>query len=197
VAPWVVHIAIALRGCVVRRLAAWMPNLAGWLAAGDELPSLLELAAEPEGEDAPDKERVITLNCRHRYHEFCIRGWMIVGKKDTCPYCNEKVDLKQTFTSPWEKTSIVWANLLDMVGTLRAYFVGRKEGRKALSYLSAHGMTCCAGILPAPKPPLTVPVSLTSDSSTNIALDGQPPQLAFALVFCVGGSSGHWSRTDP
>ena len=30
-APWVVHIAIALRGCVVRRLAAWMPNLAGWL----------------------------------------------------------------------------------------------------------------------------------------------------------------------
>ena len=40
---------------------------------------------------------------------------MIVGKKDTCPYCNEKVDLKQTFTTPWEKTSIVWANLLDMV----------------------------------------------------------------------------------
>ena len=57
----------------------------------------------------------ITLNCRHRYHEFCIRGWIIVGKKDTCPYCNEKVDLKSTFTTPWEKTSIVWANLLDMV----------------------------------------------------------------------------------
>ena len=56
-----------------------------------------------------------TLNCRHRYHEFCIRGWIIVGKKDTCPYCNEKVDLKSTFTTPWEKTSIVWANLLDMV----------------------------------------------------------------------------------
>ena len=57
----------------------------------------------------------MTLNCRHRYHEFCIRGWIIVGKKDTCPYCNEKVDLKSTFTTPWEKTSIVWANLLDMV----------------------------------------------------------------------------------
>lgn len=76
----------------------------------------MELAGETETEeDAPEKERVITLNCRHRYHEFCIRGWMIVGKKDTCPYCNEKVDLKQTFTTPWEKTSIVWANLLDMV----------------------------------------------------------------------------------
>ncbi|CAB1335895.1 unnamed protein product, partial [Coregonus sp. 'balchen'] len=29
------------------------------------------------------------------FHEFCIRGWCIVGKKQTCPYCNEKVDLKR------------------------------------------------------------------------------------------------------
>ena len=87
-----------------------------------ELPSMLEMATT--GSDAAserkvledtEKEGVVTLNCRHRYHEFCIRGWMIIGKKDTCPYCNEKVDLKKTFTSPWQKTSIMWANLLDMV----------------------------------------------------------------------------------
>ncbi|CAM4659625.1 unnamed protein product [Lepidochelys kempii] len=30
-----------------------------------------------------------------RFHEFCIRGWCIVGKKQTCPYCSEKVDLKR------------------------------------------------------------------------------------------------------
>ena len=36
-----------------------------------------------------------------RFHEFCIRGWCIVGKKQTCPYCKEKVDLKRMFPSPY------------------------------------------------------------------------------------------------
>lgn len=34
---------------------------------------------------------VIELGCKHKYHEFCIKGWTIVGKKDTCPACKEKV----------------------------------------------------------------------------------------------------------
>ncbi|EPY83487.1 RING finger protein 121 [Camelus ferus] len=34
------------------------------------------------------------------FHEFCIRGWCIVGKKQTCPYCKEKVDLKRMFSNP-------------------------------------------------------------------------------------------------
>ncbi|KAK2488615.1 hypothetical protein MC885_008005 [Smutsia gigantea] len=36
-----------------------------------------------------------------RFHEFCIRGWCIVGKKQTCPYCREKVDLKRMFSNPY------------------------------------------------------------------------------------------------
>ena len=36
-----------------------------------------------------------------RFHEFCIRGWCIVGKKQTCPYCKEKVDLKRMFHNPY------------------------------------------------------------------------------------------------
>ena len=36
-----------------------------------------------------------------RFHEFCIRGWCIVGKKQTCPYCQEKVDLKRMFRNPY------------------------------------------------------------------------------------------------
>ena len=35
------------------------------------------------------------------FHEFCIRGWCIVGKKQTCPYCKEKVDIKRMFTNPY------------------------------------------------------------------------------------------------
>ena len=35
------------------------------------------------------------------FHEFCIRGWCIVGKKQICPYCKEKVDLKRMFRNPY------------------------------------------------------------------------------------------------
>ncbi|NWY08402.1 RN121 protein, partial [Nothoprocta ornata] len=35
------------------------------------------------------------------FHEFCIRGWCIVGKKQTCPYCREKVDLRRMFSNPY------------------------------------------------------------------------------------------------
>lgn len=31
-----------------------------------------------------------TLSCGHHFHEFCIRGWCIVGKKDVCPVCKER-----------------------------------------------------------------------------------------------------------
>lgn len=37
----------------------------------------------------------------YRFHEFCIRGWCIIGKKQTCPYCKEKVDLKKMFCNPY------------------------------------------------------------------------------------------------
>lgn len=30
------------------------------------------------------EEKIYTLNCGHQYHEFCIRGWTIIGKKDSC-----------------------------------------------------------------------------------------------------------------
>jgi RING finger protein 121 len=51
-------------------------------------------------------ESTFKLPCGHTFHEFCIRGWCIVGKKQTCPYCKEKVDLKRLFPNPW--VSSVW-----------------------------------------------------------------------------------------
>jgi len=58
---------------------------------------------------------IVTLNCSHKYHEWCIRGWTMIGKKDTCPYCSEKVQLKTIFKNPWEKQGILWAHLLDSI----------------------------------------------------------------------------------
>lgn len=46
-------------------------------------------------------ENTYKLSCEHEFHEFCIRGWCIVGKKQICPYCKEKVDLKKMFCNPY------------------------------------------------------------------------------------------------
>lgn len=56
-----------------------------------------------------------------RFHEFCIRGWCIVGKKETCPYCKEKVDLKRMFSNPWEKPHMLFGQLLDWIRYLVAW----------------------------------------------------------------------------
>jgi len=60
-----------------------------------------------------DSSAAVELNCKHQFHDWCIRGWTILGKKDTCPYCSEKVDLKELYKSPWQKQGVLWANLLD------------------------------------------------------------------------------------
>jgi len=51
------------------------------------------------------------LNAVIRFHEFCIRGWCIVGKKQTCPYCKEKVDLKKMFCNPYPFSKISFSLL--------------------------------------------------------------------------------------
>ncbi|OPJ80333.1 RING finger protein 121 [Patagioenas fasciata monilis] len=56
-----------------------------------------------------------------RFHEFCIRGWCIVGKKQTCPYCKEKVDLKRMFSNPWERPHVMYGQLLDWLRYLVAW----------------------------------------------------------------------------
>ncbi|XP_067663860.1 E3 ubiquitin ligase Rnf121-like isoform X1 [Haliotis asinina] len=66
-------------------------------------------------------EKTCRLSCNHVFHEFCIRGWCIVGKKQTCPYCKEKVDLKRMFPSPWERTNVMYGNLLDWIRYLVAW----------------------------------------------------------------------------
>lgn len=97
------------------------PNTCG-ICAG----SLARLEAPPpvpaKNSDFPDEddhlqsltgtEHAVTLSCGHRFHEWCIRGWLLIGKKDMCPYCSEKVGL-DIRKSPWQAQGILWAHLLD------------------------------------------------------------------------------------
>lgn len=66
-------------------------------------------------------ENTCKLDCDHIFHEFCIRGWCIVGKKQTCPYCKEKVDLKRMFPSPWDRPHVMYGNFLDWIRYLVAW----------------------------------------------------------------------------
>lgn len=60
------------------------------------------------------------LSCQHEFHDFCIKGWCLIGKKNVCPYCREKVDLKRMFSRPWDKVDQIYGSMLD---TFR-YFTG-------------------------------------------------------------------------
>uniref|UniRef100_A0AC35TMR1 RING-type domain-containing protein n=1 Tax=Rhabditophanes sp. KR3021 TaxID=114890 RepID=A0AC35TMR1_9BILA len=62
-----------------------------------------------------ETEAVLALSCQHMFHEFCIRGWTIVGKMQTCPYCKEKVNISETFKNPWEKPHLLYGQMLDWV----------------------------------------------------------------------------------
>ncbi|VDN96004.1 unnamed protein product [Rodentolepis nana] len=66
-------------------------------------------------------EKKYKLNCTHVFHEFCLRGWCIVGKKDICPYCKEKVNLHKLIKNPWEKPHLLFGNLLDGIRYLVAW----------------------------------------------------------------------------
>lgn len=88
------------------------PNLCG--LCGEELVPMLEvMSGEASREEA--ERKVLQLNCKHRFHDVCIRGWSLVGKKSTCPFCKEKVDLKALVPDlPWnsKRVSLLWIRLL-------------------------------------------------------------------------------------
>lgn len=81
------------------------------------VPNLCSLCRCTLADNGVQIEKSFTLTCEHQFHESCIRGWTIVGKKDVCPVCKEKVDLKAMFPggNPWARRSVLWAHLLDAI----------------------------------------------------------------------------------
>ncbi|RWS08334.1 RING finger protein 121-like protein [Dinothrombium tinctorium] len=69
-----------------------------------------------------DNEKIFTLSCGHKYHEYCIYGWCLVGKKQVCPFCREKVDTRKLFASlPFQRPHYLYGNLLDFIRYLVAW----------------------------------------------------------------------------
>ena len=73
--------------------------------ASPEEGAAADAAAIWGGGDSQD----VQLPCKHLFHGRCIRGWTIVGKKDVCPVCLEKVDLRVLYGHrPWASTNLSW-----------------------------------------------------------------------------------------
>jgi len=88
------------------------PALSAASASSSSSPS----SAQPPRKVPRKPEALFTLKCGHTFHESCLRGWSIVGKQNTCPYCVAPVDLGRILgSSPWQKQSLVWIHLLDAV----------------------------------------------------------------------------------
>lgn len=99
-----------------RRMAVSVRDCA--ICGGELKDGMQVVALPPEGVPAvltkDDGESSIQLSCKHIFHKDCLRGWLIVGKKDTCPTCSERVDLRQVYADkPWETRNIQWIQMLD------------------------------------------------------------------------------------
>ncbi|KAJ1770560.1 hypothetical protein EV179_001541 [Coemansia sp. RSA 487] len=64
-------------------------------------------------EDAVIAEPTHALGCGHEFHASCIRGWCVIGKKDVCPFCSEKVDLQEFKRNPWDKQELFYVTALE------------------------------------------------------------------------------------
>jgi len=92
------------------------PNLCA--LCGDELRPLLDLMGKSDEEKEAAEKSVFKLPCGHEFHEQCLRGWTIVGKKDTCALCREKVNLHELIPDlPWNsrRVSVLWIRLLGIL----------------------------------------------------------------------------------
>jgi hypothetical protein len=65
----------------------------------------------------------ITLECRHGFHDACLRGWALSGKKVTCPYCAERSRALEDIikSNPWAKTDSAWMYFLQIANFLFVY----------------------------------------------------------------------------
>jgi RING finger protein 121/175 len=60
-------------------------------------------------------EPVHTLVCGHSFHNDCIKGWCLIGKKNFCPYCRKRVDSSLLPTDFWLKAEIWFYPLINLL----------------------------------------------------------------------------------
>ncbi|KAH9411850.1 hypothetical protein HK407_03g06020 [Ordospora pajunii] len=65
-------------------------------------------------------EKIHTLGCGHSFHEDCIKGWCLLGKKLFCPYCKSRVVGSTLPPELWHKAE-VW--FYPLINTMRSFII--------------------------------------------------------------------------
>ncbi|WUR03640.1 RING finger protein 121 [Vairimorpha necatrix] len=60
-----------------------------------------------------NSEPIHTLICNHNFHETCIKGWTMIAKKKSCPYCKKGVDLDTFSKDIWYQSEIWFYPLIE------------------------------------------------------------------------------------
>jgi len=70
-----------------------------------------------EGSSYKSERKLLKLKeCGHEFHDECIRGWSVLGKRNVCPACNERCDTASLLqTTPWARSSETWQEFLDLI----------------------------------------------------------------------------------
>jgi len=71
------------------------------------------LCAQSFGNRDVQIETTFTLQCGHEFHNHCLRGWTMLGRKNMCPYCSTRVSLDTIETNFWNRHSANWGQVLD------------------------------------------------------------------------------------
>lgn len=133
---------------------------------------------------APDGSAVFRLPCNHEFHETCLKGWVLIGKKNRCPCCSERVELAAiTGRTLLGKPTLLWANLLTVARYLVVWlplllllsrFFLYEAGVQLLPPGHTHSPP---PIVPAELPPVVTDGAHGSidDALANIAASGGPP----------------------
>eukprot|EP00924_Labyrinthula_sp_SR-Ha-C_P001020 maker-scaffold_7-snap-gene-11.43-mRNA-1 protein AED:0.01 eAED:0.01 QI:45/1/1/1/1/1/2/83/304 len=77
---------------------------------GNELdPNLFNTLEGSDMYEDEVEQDIKKLGCGHEFHSACIRGWTILGKRDSCPFCKEKVyfeDILPEGDRPWNSRNL-------------------------------------------------------------------------------------------
>jgi len=60
-------------------------------------------------------DEVFSLPCKHNFHALCIKGWTLIGKRNSCPCCCAKVELSSIAgRTLLGRQTLFWAQLLSL-----------------------------------------------------------------------------------
>ncbi|RKP03355.1 hypothetical protein CXG81DRAFT_9641 [Caulochytrium protostelioides] len=106
---------------LVEQLSLRMVAAVGYYSASGQIPNkyLRQGVCAVCGDlTATNGDATIRLDCQHPFHPTCIKGWTIIGKRDACPYCRERVNLSAFRRTPLESTEMVYLAVVDLLRLL-------------------------------------------------------------------------------